>query len=527
MASFFIGNGDVPGNELLSASGTFFGNFIRSITTDRLLQAGTFLEWYFETSGGGGEFGEGPPHFPRVGGHAVLSGALTKGGPAADNPQLTATASVTGSLIVSAVITNAELLAAGNLFGGLQIAVSIVGEITAASFLAGDLIVALFPELSRDAIAQATGVRPCFPLLIYLDDVSHIGNLHEPDGVTPKLELNQAFRMAASYTAPPGEQLGLFGALPNSIGMRVLVDLEGDGIEEEAILFRRPEENEVVALLDGTVEKYDAESGAWVAHTTLPQRALMGMRVFEILDPNGIYDYYAKLVGLKYHQLAYDTRKILDFIDPELCPIELLPLLASNFGADIDADQPEILQREILRSWVPLMQIKGLDQAVRVALRMLGFSGYATQIWIKPGGSATDFIEKPFNYSNEFPTPSDPTVYHPAAQVAIHLNELDGTPFVVIDDSTKQKVATFLKMNVLPAHVRIRTFTTDIVVEAEDAVVASDAVVAFEAAHIALVAAAAGPATTSFVVSVLPVKATVAAQAGAATTLVAVEVISP
>lgn len=506
---FRIGAGEIPGNEQLSA--------------------GTFLEWYFETPGGGGDFGEPAPHNARAGGHAVLTGSPLLGAVVAADPLLSAaaTANMTGGFVVNAVITNPLLLGISFLTGGSQIAVGIVGDVTAAAFLFGEVRETLFPELSPNARAEANdGIKPCLPLLIYIDNVSHIGNLHEPDGVTPKLALNQAFRMSATYSAPAGERLAVFGASANAIGMRVLTDLEGDGIEEEATLFRRPLANEVVVLLDSTVEKYNATLDTWVAFTTLPQRALSGMRVFEILDPDGIWDYYAKLIGLKYAQLARDTREILDFIDPDKCPVDQLPLLAENFGVDLLADSTERTQRELIRQWVPLMQIKGTPQSVIIALRILGFSGYATQIWTKPGATATEFIERPFGYSNEFPDQTDPNAFFPSPFVAIHLNDLDGTPLVVIDDLTKQLVATFLKRNILPAHVQIRTFVTDIEVGADD-VTATDAVTVVTAIRTALVLVQAAPATTTFSVSILPVRVTVAAQASAATTSISGDVIAP
>jgi len=504
-----IGVGEIPGNELLSA--------------------GTFLEWYFETPGGGGSFGEPSPYNARTGGHAELTGDVLLGAVVAANPLLSAaaTANMTGGFQVGAVITSADLEATALLTGGSQIAVSIVGDVTAASFLFGEVTETLFPSLSPNARAEANnGIKPCLPLLIYIDNVSHIGNLNEPDGVTPKLALYQAFRMSATYAAPPGDRLAVFGASANAIGMRVLEDLQGDGVEEEVTLFRRPLENEVVVLLDATVEKYNATLDVWVAFTTLPQRALIGMRVFEILDPDMIWDYYAKLVGLKYAQLSRDTREILNFIDPNICPVEQLPLLAENFGVDLLADSTERTQRETIRQWVPLMQIKGLPQSVVIALRTIGFSGYATQIWTRPGATATEFIERPFGYSNELPDVNDPSDFFPSPFVSIHINELNGTPLVVIDDLTKDLVATFLKRNILPAHVQIRTFVTDIEV-GDDAIVATDAVTVVPDAHAGTALVQAGPATTVFSVSILPIRTIVVAQAGAATTSIAGDVIAP
>jgi len=500
---FRIGLGEIPGNELLLAT--------------------TFLEWYCETSEGGGSFGSAPPAQARICSHVEMSGGAVLAALSTNFPQLDATATLTGSVRADARITGTEaLLEATTLMtGALRVDTTIEGEITAAAFLDGELALRLFPELSATPLLDATGMRPCFPLLIHQDEVSHIGDLHELNGVTPRLALLQAFRMSSDYAAPPGDELAIRGATPDSIGMRVETDL-GNGVEE-VILFRRPRENEVVALLDNAQsERWDGLE--WVRDVSIPERALGGMRVFEVADSEKIYDYYARLLGLKYAKLASDTRDLLDLVDPNLCPPEFLPLLAENTGADISADQPVETQREILRSWVPLMQIKGLDQAVRIALRQLGFSGYATQIWTRVGALATEFIERPFNYNNEYPDETDPLAFAPAAQVAIHLNDADGTQFVVIDDSTKQAVASFLKQHVLPAHVAIRTFVTDVVVGTDDAIQASDTLLVVTNVRTAAIAVQAGPATTVFSVSILPIKASIAVQAAPATVAISVTI---
>lgn len=504
-----IGLGEIPGNELLSA--------------------GMFLEWYFETPGGGGSFGEASPHNARTGGHAELTGGARLDALAATVTLLTAaaTANMTGGALAAAFVTEDVLEGVTLLLGTSKIDVLFPGDITAASFLFGGVTETRFPELSANARAEANdGIKPCLPILILIDNVSHIGNLHEPDGVTPKLALTEAFRMSSTYSAPAGDALAALGASANDIGMRVSVDLQGDGILEETNLFRRPLDGEVVVMLDQTVERFNATLNTWEPHTSLPQRALVGMRAFEILDPDGIWDYYAKIVGLKYAQLARDTRDILDFIDPNLCPTDELPLLAENFGVDLSADATERTQRELIRQWIPLMQLKGLPQGIVIALRTLGFSGYATQIWTRIGASATEFIERPFGYSNELPDTTDPLTFYPAPQVAIHLNSLDGTPLVVIDDITKELVATFLKRNMLPAHVQIRTFVTDIEV-GDDSLTATDAVTVVADTRTALVLVRAETATTTAVVSVLPNKATATVQAQTATTSISVTVTAP
>lgn len=503
---WYIGRGHVPGSEILQAS--------------------AFLEWFAETPTGGGDFGSGPPHNPRVRARAFLSGDLVQGAqigvgdPTPASEIVEGVATLTGTLRVSAKVDGA-VEAAGQVIGLTALTLFLTGEINAVAVVTGTILTIVFPELDPEVLVEALGHRPCFPLLVRLTDVTHVGNL-QVDGAYV-VGLYQAFLMSPDYVPTQGDFLADRGALPNSIGMRVVTDIEGDGVEEEAILFRRPLENEVVCVVEGArVLRWDEAEAAWVSYRTLPQRALDGVRAFDTLDPDGIYDFYARILGLKYAQLARDTARILTFIDPTACPSAYLAVLARNFGAPVDADQPEVEQREMLRNWIPLMQIKGTEDSVVTALRTLGFQGYATHVWVQPGGEADEFQERPFNYDGSMPTAPDD--FYPASQVAIHLNNPDGSPLLVIDDGVKQRVAKFLKENILPAHVRIRTFTTDLSVGTE-AVEVTEGIEVTPDAHVALVTAVASTATVSISGRVLPLRAEVVAVASRATAAISGEVI--
>lgn len=508
---YYIGRSFIPGSELLVA--------------------GTFLEWFAETPTGGGSFGEGPPDNARIRARAVLSGTLRQsaylgaGDPTPNAKLCLSTATLTGSLRVHAKVQNNVLQALGQVSGLTALTLFLTGEINAVAVLTGGTISAVFPELDPEVLVGVLRRRPCFPLLIALEEVTHIGNLTR-NGVYV-VGLYEPFLVSSNFLPVPGDFMTDRGALPNSIGMRVMTDLEGDGIEEEAVLFRRPLENEVVCVKqDAKILRWNAETETWATYRTLPQRGLDGMRIFELLDPQGVYDYVAKIVGLKFWQLGRDTHRILDFIDPLLCPDEYVAVLARNFGCPVDADAPIAEQRESIVNWIPLMQIKGTEDSIVVALKNLGFSGYATQVWVKPGGAADAFQERPFNYDGSLPSGSADEFY-PASQIALHLNNPDGTPLLVIDEGTKQRIAKFLVENVLPAHVRIRTWTTDVLV-GDEAIAVDDgnAVSVITNKRVGIVTAAAGPATVAISVSILPIKGTVVAQAGRATCAISGVVIS-
>lgn len=507
---FYIGLSYIPGSEIL--------------------QAGTFLEWFAETPTGGGNFGDAPPHNARVRARAQLSGTLKQDAYlGADDPTpgsgiVEGTATLTGTLRVSARIQNTAAQGLAQLSGLGALTLFLQGEINAVAVVTGLIRSITFPELPVEVLTPVLGHRPCFPLWIYKTDVTHVDNLSVNGQFV--VGLYQAFLVGPNFLPTPGDFMADRGALPNSIGMRVVTDIQGDGVDEEVVLFRRPREGEVVVVLSGTVVlRWDDADGIWKTYRTLPQRALDGLRLFEVLDPTGVYDYYARMLGLKYVQLSLDTERILDFIDPNLCPTAYVPVLARNFGCPVNADSEEVEQRELIRNWIPLMQLKGLEQAIPVALRALGFDGYATAVWVKPGGAADEFIERPFTYDNTLPSGSADE-YYPASQVAIHLNNPDGTPLQVIDSGTKLTVAKFLKENVLPAHVMIRTFTTDVPVGTEEiAVHDGNAIAVLNDVRVAIVVAAAGPATVAISGSVLPIKGTVVAQASPATVAISGEVI--
>lgn len=527
MADFDIGLGDSPGLEFIDVNDFVLGSFLRPIVPfdERFVDLGVDLEWFAETPTGGGEFGEGPPDNARIRGTALLLGEVLAGAPPYETPEIDMGVALDEGFATDAAIDDPNVDVAAEVLGSTILEIDFHAEINASVVVEGDLVPIQFPELDPEVLVEQFGRRPCMPLLIHLDDVTHADNLL--DGGQFRVNLYEAFLVADRYLPIGNDTLSPFGAQPNSIGMRVLADLNGDGTATEFTLFRRPLEDEVVVVKEGArILRWNQDEQVWRDFRTMPQRALDETEIFERFDPTGIYDYYAKILGLKYHQLQRDTARLLDFLDPNLCPLEHVPKLADNFGAPVSANLEEAEQREIIRNWIPLMQQKGLGDAIRIALGVLKYQGYGTHIWIRDGGDEADFIERPFSYNNDLPTADD--AYYPSSSVAIHINNLDGSPLTVIGSDIKDTVATFLKQHILPAHVQIRTFVTDFPVAATaDSITVTDGSEVFAQTHVAQVVAKAATATATISVSVNPIKLAMSVQAETATVAIDIEVIKP
>lgn len=343
------------------------------------------------------------------------------------------------------------------LVGGFSTLTSIQGAVFIVPFMLGSLPTQVIPIPSADLIGeQAGGRRPVLPWQIVKKDVQHIYDLTEDGGTTYKVDDLEPFLVSDDFVNDPDDLLTRAGGLAGYVG--VVIDTDSG----KALRFRPPYAGETVVLVqDSSVWRWNVETQSWEPHSTLPQRALSGMGAFSPLDAQAIYDYYAKLLGLMLAQLQYDTRRIQDLVDPVSCPDSMLSLLLNTFGADdFEFEESPESKRELLRTFIGLMQQKGTPAAIVNGLKALGFSGYGTHVWAKPQGVATDVIEKPFSFDQA--DPSDPANdYYPTSQVNIHLAERDGEPLLAIDDATKERVARFLRRNALPAHVPIKWFVSD------------------------------------------------------------------
>jgi phage tail P2-like protein len=247
---------------------------------------------------------------------------------------------------------------------------------------------------------ESLGYRPSLPLLVNSMNVKTVADI-----AAANVAEEGHFIISPLFTGGAGDTLYDQGAKPGSIGTKTLRGVT------TIYVFRTPYENEVVWYVvieaDGDIHelgfhRWDGET--WQPYKTWPERALEGMQAFEVLDPDRIWEYYARVIGATQAEWTVDARAMLDFLDPDRCPLELLPELAGNFGLILDATEQEAVQRQKVRDAIPTYKLKGLPLAVELRLRSLGYTGYSREIWVNPdnpnnytddntGEKGTDYIE--------------------------------------------------------------------------------------------------------------------------------------
>lgn len=458
MATFYIGNSSGNG-DVNAGTGVIAVPFV--------------VEWFDQ-----GNFGFAPPHNAKIQAHFVLGGTLRVVRRAVDSPVISVPVTVTsaralGAFRTVAKITDRTVTSPVFLTGKFALSIFLRESIVFAVFLGGDLPLQTYGALTREFFNDLTGIRQSFPWIIYRKGLTHYSQIKI--GTTYQQPVNKPFLMSASIDVSQDPFLSSLGGQPNWIGM--VLEQEVNGSPVQVVRFRAPEPFEVIVVAPqeagGPIEILRWDGRAWTPYSTLPERAMDGQQVLQLFDREGVYQYYAQILGLMLAQWQYDTAHLRALIDPLTCPAPLVSLLANNFGLDILNETPEDAKREFIRQFVRLQKTKGVDESVREALRVLGYTGYAMHVWVIPGGGPSDYIERPLGY-DVLP----PGAYFPASQVAIHMNDLDGEPLVAIDDGQRADVADFLMRYILPAHIRIRYFATDIpVTTTDEAVTVSDALV--------------------------------------------------
>jgi hypothetical protein len=268
----------------------------------------------------------------------------------------------------------------------------------------------------------------------------------------------QPFLISALYEMD--DELVDYGATPNSVGeMYAYTNPQGALVHRPQ--FRRPKENEIVILDRENLGEHGGGGNlrwggsAWESYRTLPQKALDAQGVFALFDRDGIYDYYAELLGNLHAQHMADTRNILTFLDPQSVPQEFLPHLAATFGAEgittVNITPEEF--RAMLSGVLALHKGRGTPQSVVLALRNLGYIGYMMEVWVDPANPANNFEEVASGQVANNPD------YYPSSAVVIHLADLAGGE-ITPNAEESERIASYLKMNILPAATQIRDYAT-------------------------------------------------------------------
>jgi len=417
---------------------------------------------------------------------------------------------LTGTIQIAPALSGL-LRATVEFFGGSIVRSTVV--------VSGTLKVTRLPVNNAEGRRAALGYRPIMPLLVYHAEVDDILDIDAT--IIPN---NGCFLMAAHYLPVALDGMYDNGAIANSIGMRAEVD--GNIV----LIFREPEDGEIVwsvtqtgstGLFDLTLDELFAltldelfalplgqtitsqiDNGllrwsgrSWVQYKSIPERAVEGMQVFKATDPDEVYLYYARLIGAALQMTLADSRSLLDLLEPNACPTDLLEPLSEQVGMPILEEADAAQRLRLAQTAIDRAKLAGQNAGVSLILSILGYSGYATEVWVDPiavanweaypgapaaikadilarglteddidpesGWKGQDYFEAPHAYFN-----TAPTGYHLSSRVNVHVGYADGAALdfemgQASANALKQLIAKFLRIEILPAHVDIRQFVTD------------------------------------------------------------------
>jgi len=264
-------------------------------------------------------------------------------------------------------------------------AYTLTGTVEAQTVLGGALVPQLALRNSREERAALLGYRPSFPLIVQSVTVETVGDI-----VAAQVPNGGNFVVSTAFLGSPGDPLFDAGAKAGSIGTRFDHSTLGT-----LYVFRPPTDWEVVwhveinldgDFLDHGLYRFHLDS--WLPYLSMPERGIEGQMAFDVLDPDRIYIYYARLMGTAMTQWQEDNRTLLDFIDPDRCPEAFLKYLAQQVNLQLDSAQDPALQREQIKSAIPTFKAKGTTAAVITMLRSIGYLGYVNDIWVNPDNPA-------------------------------------------------------------------------------------------------------------------------------------------
>ena len=103
--------------------------------------------------------------------------------------------------------------------------------------------------------------------------------------------------------------------------------------------------------------------------------------VVKINDPDGAVKAYLEGVsGMHaYYQDLIDG--LPDLVNPEMCPPEFLPELASLVGVEVPYQLPTEIKRLLIARAVATYKVKGTHLSFRILMRSLGLDGAVLELW--------------------------------------------------------------------------------------------------------------------------------------------------
>ena len=223
--------------------------------------------------------------------------------------------------------------------------------------------------------------RGPLPYIVEWEDIASFAE------APPATVANRGKLFLVSTTRPLETAFQDAGATPGALAM---VNLDAYGAP---YVFRATVIGDVVCRPDASLLRFsevrrpdpatseNVVSREWAPYRTPPQRALDGMSVFDMFDPDGVYDYWARLVGAVLAQMQVTNRDMAHWRDPQKVPAEYLELAATSVGAKFYPDDPERLRRLKVEAAIPASRLRGTDPAYTLKLRHLGYLGYATESW--------------------------------------------------------------------------------------------------------------------------------------------------
>ena len=147
---------------------------------------------------------------------------------------------------------------------------------------------------------------------------------------------------------------------------------------------------------------YTQDTRNWLSYESMPERAVDGMAVFGALDPDGVYQIYARLIGSLAARMQYDSRFLSRRASPVTAEapqqllatgpiygydVSTLKLIGEESGYSVNAlDSVSRIRAGLLTS-VSSTKIKGTSAGVADRLRTMGYKGYANEVWGTPGAA--------------------------------------------------------------------------------------------------------------------------------------------